>query len=312
MRAVVAVVVAWACALAAPRGAVAGGALDAARCALDLGDVGVNGVAKERAPAPAAAARIRTFSAKEAARLGKQLTARMPKGVTIRLDRAGMNAETKLEGPQWQDSARVGRLIHEHPCLFGLTAATSVEWTGGDINGLTTSSGHWGLMAAGNAVAVNAPGAVVVAGHLWPIPPPVSVDLEKWRKRFPDVVTHPVRPMCDPVADGPPDQCMHQHDPEIVTRVFAVRGLRCDAGALVSENFVLVTPPPPADAPPPPRPRPYPAAPPSPKRSAAIDDQAFDPKTSKRRPVPPFVLDWNPPNENTANTGVLSGPLKCL
>jgi hypothetical protein len=305
MRAVVVVAVAGA--LAAPRGALAGGALDAARCALDLGEPGVGGVAKERAAAPAVAARIRTFSAKDAARLGKQLTARMPKGVTIMLDRAGMNAETKLEGTQWQDSARVGQFIHEHPCLFGLAATTIVEWTGGDINGLASSSGTWGLIVAGSAS-----GAVVVEGHLWPLAPPTSVDLEKWRRRFPDVTTYPVRPVCDPVPGGPPDQCTHQNDPEIIRRVFAVRGLRCDAGALVSEDYVLVEPPPADVGRPFGPPKPDTSPRPSPKPSLPTNDQAFDAKTSKPRRPPPFVLEWNPPGENTANTGVVSGPLKCF
>jgi hypothetical protein len=293
----------------APREALAGGAFDAARCALDLGDVGVNGVRQERAPAPATATRIRTFSAKEAVTLGKQLTARMPRGVTIQLDRAGMNSATTLRGQEWEDSSHVGKLINEHPCLFGLTATTTVEWTGGDINGLRSTTGYWGLIAAAGE-----PGGVVIAGHLWPIPDPANVDLQKWRKRFPDVVTHPVRPMCDPVPGGPPDQCLHQHDPEIVTRVFAVRGLRCDGAALVSEDLVLVTPPPPEASLPPfgsmPRPGQPLVTPLGPR--AARDDQAFDPRTSKQRPPPPFLLDWNPPDGNTANAGVLSGKLRCL
>lgn len=102
-----------------------------------------------------------------------------------------MNETTLLTGP-WRDArtplltedeiARVGRLLTEHPCLYGLLDPSAVRFfPRSPMSDLGSTSGHYGTMLLEKTAA-----HLEVSGHLWPIPAEAPIDLAPWKLRFPD------------------------------------------------------------------------------------------------------------------------------
>jgi len=254
-----AVIVCWL--VAAPPVVLAGPATDRAQCVMDLGKPGIGGIPVEHAPPGDAADRLVTHGAKDVAQLEKRLAARMPSGVTIALDATGMNRSTTLTGARWADPANIDRFIHEHPCLFGLTADIDIHYD--KDHGLRSKTGFWGVFYVEPAPGTK---TVVLEQHLWPIRRPATIDLSPWIARFPDVNANLNAPDCDPTPGGPPDECAHQHDPRMVHRV--------------REEMIVVSPAPRWNE----------------NFSDAIraDTQIFEPSSGDTR-EPGIILEWNRP-----------------